>query len=63
MTTITERLHTRKLLLLTIEDRIRERAAVLRKEAEEIKIHAEREIAARLTAAAELERLLQEPTP
>jgi hypothetical protein len=61
MSTITERLQTRKLHLLTIEDRIRARVAELRKEADEIKVHAEREIAGRLTAAYELERLLSPP--
>jgi hypothetical protein len=63
MSTITERLQTRKLHLLTIEDRIKERVAQLRKEADEIKIHAEREMTARLTAAYELERLLSAETP
>jgi hypothetical protein len=62
MSTITERATARKLHLLTIEDRIRARVAELRKEADEIKIHAEREMTARYTAAYELERLLSAET-
>lgn len=48
---------------MSIEDRIRARATELREQAERLRIHAETQITALLTAAAELDALLKPEEP